>query len=209
MGLIFTRENVTVKVETAYDSEVRRRVEGYLKDLKDNRKKITLITNSDSLHSELVRYGELQKLTFKGRCLSFKTTDFDDKGRYNNKISITKYNIHHMGSSQSTGNTMADPEVKRKIDDLIKSKKVVVISKTYCPYCKKAKSALENYNLSNSDYYVWEIENEPNVSEIQNYLKSLTGASTVPRVFINGNCIGGGDDTYALHKNGKLATMLS
>ena len=100
-----------------------------------------------------------------------------------------------MGSSQSTGNTMADPEVKRKIDDLIKSKKVVVISKTYCPYCKKAKSALENYNLSNSVYYVWEIENEPNVSEIQNYLKSLTGASTVPRVFINGNCIGGGDDT--------------
>lgn len=90
---------------------------------------------------------------------------------------------------------MATPEVQKIVDDLIRSKKVMVFSKTYCPFCTKAKNALAPYNLSEDEYRVWEIEHEPQMAEIQSYLKTLTGASSVPRVFINGKCIGGGDDT--------------
>ncbi|KAJ8279104.1 hypothetical protein COCON_G00061700 [Conger conger] len=33
-------------------------------------------------------------------------------------------------------------------------------------------------------------------------------ARTVPRVFINGNCIGGGSDTKELHQQGKLLPLI-
>ena len=32
-------------------------------------------------------------------------------------------------------------------------------------------------------------------------MKALTGARSVPRVFIDGKCIGGGDETMAAHRN--------
>jgi glutaredoxin 3 len=39
-------------------------------------------------------------------------------------------------------------------------------------------------------------------------LGEMTGADTVPRVFINGECIGGGDDTEKLEKKGELEKKL-
>jgi glutaredoxin 3 len=36
----------------------------------------------------------------------------------------------------------------------------------------------------------------------------MTGADTVPRVFIGGECIGGGDDTEKLEKKGELEKKL-
>lgn len=98
---------------------------------------------------------------------------------------------------------------KAKIEDLIKKKKVVVFSKTYCPFCKKAKNALSNYNIPQEDYYVWELDKDPECDVLQATLKEMTGASSVPRVFINGKFIGGGDDTVRLHENGQLATLLA
>ena len=53
-----------------------------------------------------------------------------------------------------------------------------------------------------------ELEKRPDCSEIQSYLRDLTGASSVPRVFIGGRCIGGGDDTAAADANGQLLPLL-
>ena len=44
---------------------------------------------------------------------------------------------------------------------------------------------------------------------IQDYLKELTGARSVPRVFINGKFYGGGDETSAGAKNGDLANKIA
>ena len=41
--------------------------------------------------------------------------------------------------------------VKAEMDELIKSKAVLVISKSYCPYCKKAKQVLHKYT-KNTQY---------------------------------------------------------
>ena len=46
------------------------------------------------------------------------------------------------------------------------------------------------------------------LSLLQNYMRELTGAKSVPRVFIDGKCIGGGDETAAAHKSGKLEKWL-
>ena len=54
-----------------------------------------------------------------------------------------------------------------------------------------------------------ELEKRPDCGEIQSYLKELTGASSVPRVFVGGKCIGGGDDTAALDQRGALKDLLA
>jgi len=72
----------------------------------------------------------------------------------------------------------------------------------------QAKAALNNYKI-NPDNFEWlEIEDREDCNEIQAYMKQLTGASSVPRVFIGGSCIGGGDETSAAHRSGKLEGML-
>ncbi|XP_045203168.2 uncharacterized protein LOC123556482 [Mercenaria mercenaria] len=101
---------------------------------------------------------------------------------------------------------------KAIVEAKIAGKKVMVFSKSYCPYCKLGKKVLEAYigkELKAEDYEVWEIENESNCAEIQAVLGKMTGATSVPRVFINGKFIGGGSETQDLDKSGELRKMLS
>lgn len=37
--------------------------------------------------------------------------------------------------------------VSELVNNIIKSKEVVIFSKTYCPYCVKAKDVINSYNL--------------------------------------------------------------
>ncbi|CAG01400.1 unnamed protein product [Tetraodon nigroviridis] len=46
------------------------------------------------------------------------------------------------------------------------------------------------------------------MDKIQDYLRELTGARTVPRVFIGDKCVGGGSDVADLHESGELKDML-
>lgn len=92
------------------------------------------------------------------------------------------------------------------IDNFIAQNKVAVISKSYCPYCKMAKNALKSVN---ADFQVLEIENDPNMDKIQDYMKKKTGGRSVPRVFVNGKFIGGGSETQEMAKNGKLKALLA
>ena len=98
--------------------------------------------------------------------------------------------------------------VKEKIDTLLQEKKVVVISKSYCPFCKKAKQVLAKYNIPKECIEIRELDSDPNGEEIQRYMMELTGARSVPRVFIGGKCIGGGDETQAMHNKGQLGPLL-
>jgi len=58
------------------------------------------------------------------------------------------------------------------------------------------------------DYKALELDNEKDGAAIQTILQKKTGASSVPRVFIKGKCIGGGTETKQLHNEGKLKDML-
>jgi len=113
-----------------------------------------------------------------------------------------------MGGILGHQTTMVSDEVKFFVDNVISSKPVVVFSKTYCPYCTKAKTALNHNSVNPAKIEILEIEKRPDCSEIQTYLKELTGASSVPRVFIGGKFIGGGDDTERLDRNGELKGLL-
>jgi len=74
------------------------------------------------------------------------------------------------------------------------------------PYCVKAKNILGKYKLK--DYKVIELDEIANGNEYQKVLGKITNAKSVPRVFIAGECIGGGDDTERLDKKGDLEKQL-
>ncbi len=91
----------------------------------------------------------------------------------------------------------------------IAGKKVVVFSKTTCPYCTKAKSALASVGLAagHPDLHIIELDARSDGAAVQAAL-GFTGATTVPRVFVGGEFIGGGDDTARLARSGELKTKL-
>merc|ERR1712156_1046207 len=113
-----------------------------------------------------------------------------------------------MGSSgqQLTSGNMAG--VREEIDKQIAEFPVYVVEKRSCPFCKTAKSILHSYDIPDDLIKIRDISADPNQSEIQDYMSILTGGRTVPRVFIAGKCIGGGNETSALHKSKQLAQML-
>uniref|UniRef100_A0A1I7ZVT3 Glutaredoxin-1 n=2 Tax=Steinernema glaseri TaxID=37863 RepID=A0A1I7ZVT3_9BILA len=116
-------------------------------------------------------------------------------------------------SSRAGSATLRTPEameeVKGFVDGLLASKKVVVFSKSYCPYCHKAKAALQSLNLLPGSLEWIEIERREDCDAIQDYMGQLTGGRSVPRVFVGGKFLGGGDDTVAAKKNGTLQKKLA
>ena len=84
-----------------------------------------------------------------------------------------------------------------------------VFSKSYCPYCVKAKDALRSAlgqpGLAATE--VWELDERRDGSELQAALGRITGATTVPRVFVGGKFLGGGDDTARAARDGTLVKL--
>ncbi|XP_066911469.1 uncharacterized protein [Clytia hemisphaerica] len=101
---------------------------------------------------------------------------------------------------------MGKEQARKIVEEAITKDKVVVFSKTYCPYCKMAKGSLDKVGAK---YVVIELDNRNDGGAIQDALAEITGARTVPRVFISGKCIGGGSETQNLEKSGQLATMVA
>ncbi|KMZ00455.1 uncharacterized protein Dsimw501_GD14776 [Drosophila simulans] len=87
------------------------------------------------------------------------------------------------------------------VENTIASNKVVIFSKTYCPYCTMAKEPFKKLNV---DATIIELDGNPDGNEIQAVLGEITGARTVPRVFIDGKFIGGGTDIKRMFETGAL-----
>mmetsp|Transcript_4159 Transcript_4159/g.9029 ORF Transcript_4159/g.9029 Transcript_4159/m.9029 type:complete len:101 (-) Transcript_4159:495-797(-) len=90
-----------------------------------------------------------------------------------------------------------------ELDKALESHPVVVVSKTWCSFCTRAKNVLANYPIKNMR--VIECDSKP---AVQNRAEELTGQRTVPNIFIGGKSIGGCDKTVALHNKGQLKVML-
>lgn len=83
-----------------------------------------------------------------------------------------------------------------------KQAKVVVYSKTYCPFCIRAKYLLNSLDV---EYQVISVDGKPS---LQDEMAKMAGARTVPQVFIDDKPIGGSDDLSALHRANKLEALL-
>lgn len=78
------------------------------------------------------------------------------------------------------------------------SKKIIVYSTNYCPYCVRAKTLLEDKGLEYT-----EINLEGKADELV-ALKERTGQRTVPQIFIDDEFIGGFTELSQLNSEGKL-----
>lgn len=91
----------------------------------------------------------------------------------------------------------------------------------------QARAALESQGLAPGAMEWIELDSRDDGNDIQNYMavcsdhsyiingstsilsfQTLTGARSVPRVFIGGKFLGGGDETASAAKSGKLAKLL-
>lgn len=102
-----------------------------------------------------------------------------------------------------------EAEVEAELNDILRKGPIIVFSKSYCPYSKKAKHILlDLYSITPAPYVV-ELDTHPLGPGLQNHLHKSTGRRTVPNVLINGRSIGGGDDIAGLHESGKLIDTIT
>ncbi|KAG7400756.1 hypothetical protein PHYBOEH_004562 [Phytophthora boehmeriae] len=94
---------------------------------------------------------------------------------------------------------------KASITAAIEKQKVLVFSKTHCPYCARVKGTLD---VLDAPYEAVELDTRDDGADIQGQLLELTGQRTVPNVFINGKHIGGCDAVMELHAKSELVPML-
>lgn len=83
----------------------------------------------------------------------------------------------------------------------MKNNHVVVFSKSFCPFCLEVKAT---FAAKRVPIVLIELDKTPNGSKIQAALKAMNNQGTVPNVFIQGEHIGGCDDTKALEASGEL-----
>ncbi|KAI4090338.1 MAG: hypothetical protein L6R37_007899 [Teloschistes peruensis] len=100
--------------------------------------------------------------------------------------------------------TEEEHEVEMELNAILKKGPIIIFSKSYCPYSKKAKNILlEKYLITPSPYVV-ELDQHRLGPGLQAALEKSTGRRTVPNVLINGKSIGGGDDVQKLDEEGGL-----
>ncbi|KAL1522025.1 hypothetical protein AB1Y20_021670 [Prymnesium parvum] len=92
------------------------------------------------------------------------------------------------------------------IKEALGASKVVVFSKSYCPFCAKTK---ELFNGMGQPFTALELDEREDGAQIQDALAAMTGQRTVPNVFVNGKHVGGNDDTRRAADSGKLQEMLA
>ncbi|XP_042303987.1 glutaredoxin-1 [Sceloporus undulatus] len=86
--------------------------------------------------------------------------------------------------------------------------KVVIFGKSSCPFCHRALDLLEELNLKSGHLEYIDLSKRSDMADIQDYLLEITGARTVPRIFIGYTCIGGFTDLDALKRSGELESLL-
>jgi glutaredoxin 3 len=80
---------------------------------------------------------------------------------------------------------------------------VEIYTKTFCPYCWRAKMLLESKGVE-----FREISVDFGGEEKERMVKRARGRTTVPQIFIGETHVGGCDDLMALEYDGKLDPLI-
>ncbi|KAJ1302443.1 hypothetical protein OPQ81_002761 [Rhizoctonia solani] len=108
--------------------------------------------------------------------------------------------------------TSSGPTIQQKLDMSAKDiaetaiankdkKKIAIFSKSYCPYCQRAKAQIDQFVKSLSadqkdqlEVQILELDERNDGAAIQDYLATKTKQRTVPNIFISEQHIGGSSD---------------
>ena len=128
------------------------------------------------------------------RCPSLATISFR-KAQLPHHQSVSVFNFRSNFYTTTGCNTSspmppvdANGDASAEVSQLIKDNKVMMFSKSTCPFCLKLKAA---FNQSRVEFTAIELDTlGPKGAEMQNVLLEISGQKTVPNVFINGTHIG-------------------
>lgn len=81
---------------------------------------------------------------------------------------------------------------------------VEIYTKTFCPYCWRAKHLLETKGIEYTEVAV-----DNGGPDKQLMIQRAKGRTTVPQIFIRGEHVGGCDDLVALERAGKLDALIA
>lgn len=81
---------------------------------------------------------------------------------------------------------------------------VEIYTKTFCPYCWRAKLLLESKGV---EYKEIAVDFGGELKQLM--VERARGRSTVPQIFIGDHHVGGCDDLVALERDGQLDQLLS
>lgn len=81
---------------------------------------------------------------------------------------------------------------------------VKMYSGPFCPYCTMAKQFLKTQGVTEIE----EIRVDKNPQDYAQ-MQALCGQRSVPQIFIGHTHVGGFTDLYALHRSGRLASLLA
>ena len=79
---------------------------------------------------------------------------------------------------------------------------VVIYSTRFCPYCIRARTLLDNKNITYTEIRVDE------QSEQRSVMEQRCQRTSVPQIFIDDYHVGGCDDLFALESQGELDLKL-
>ena len=102
-----------------------------------------------------------------------------------------------------------DAQLKKKIDDLVKSDDIVLFMKgsrsfPQCGFSAQAVAALRA-NGANS-FHAVNIFEDP---ELREALKKFSNWPTYPQLYVNGELVGGCDIVLDMHRSGELKKLLT
>ncbi len=81
--------------------------------------------------------------------------------------------------------------------------RVVMYTASWCPYCARARSLLEEKGVAFEEIDV------DTVPQARDEMLKKSGRGSVPQIFIGATHVGGCDDLYALESAGSLDSMLT
>jgi monothiol glutaredoxin len=99
------------------------------------------------------------------------------------------------------------PELNARIDELVKSNKVIVFMKgsKLMPQCGFSNNAVQILNSFGVPYETVDVLAD---SDIRQGIKEYSNWPTIPQVYINGEFVGGSDVLVELYQQGELQPMI-
>ncbi|WP_268808438.1 glutaredoxin [Roseovarius albus] len=104
----------------------------------------------------------------------------------------------------------ARPEIIERVNQIIAEKPVVVFALEWCEFCwsvrKMFAAAGIQYESIDLDSVAYQPDNLG--IEMRSALRQITGAPTIPQIFVGGEHIGGATETFDAFNDGSLQTRM-
>lgn len=100
-----------------------------------------------------------------------------------------------------------DDQLKAKIEEMLKSNKVILFMKgtpdmPQCGFSAKTVGIVKSYNVPFATFNIFDDES------IRQGLKEYSDWPTYPQLYVGGELVGGCDIVTEMHENGELAVVL-